>query len=444
MPDINHFKYYSNAEDKLVIDSGEEYVLDSIDDYIGDTLPERRPNNAIDDWIIGDLWQATENGITTIYRWTGDLWEEVYGSFDITSGENSVDWIASMQQTFEFYTVDPSTWTDAERLDTIKSGSITRDADSDTLGNSRFVITDDIGECYVRVYLIVIQNRVTSKIPLGTFLCQVPGSSFNGSVEEHSVEAYTPLIELKEKNPPFGYYLLKGRNIIDAANTIVWDCLRAPIVRGSDTSTLPEDFIANIDDTWLSFFKDLLACGKYEFGLDEMSRVLFQPKADLLSMQPIWTYDDSNSSILYPDISIERDLYNVPNVVEVIYSTDEKSMTARIVNDDPDSPISTVNRGREVVYRESNPDLSGNVTNAMLQSYGRNILREKSALEYKLTYTHGYCPVRIGDCVMLNYQRAGIAGVKAVVKKQTIRLEPGCPVEETAVYTTSLLSDSWG
>ena len=58
--------------------------------------------------------------------------------------------------------------------------------------------------------------------------------------------------------------------------------------------------------------------------------------------------------------------------------------------------------------------------------------------KYTITYTHGYCPVRVGDCVRLNYSRAELNGVKAKVISQSIKCEPGCPVTEKAVYTAKL------
>ena len=51
-----------------------------------------------------------------------------------------------------------------------------------------------------------------------------------------------------------------------------------------------------------------------------MGRILFAPEQDVSSLQPIWTYNDDNSSILYSDISVDHDLYGIPNVVEVVYS----------------------------------------------------------------------------------------------------------------------------
>ena len=133
-------------------------------------------------------------------------------------------------------------------------------------------------------------------------------------------------------------------------------------------------------------------------------------------------------------------MYGLPNVVEVIYSTNSGYLYSKVVNDDANSPISTVNRGREVVYRVTDPDVIGNPTQEQMDEYAKQLLRNNSCLEYTVTYTHGYCPVRIGDCVLLNYRRAGIERIKAKVTSQTIKCEPGCPVSETAVFTTKL----WG
>ena len=38
-----------------------------------------------------------------------------------------VDWTKSMQQTFEYYIVDPSTWKDTRLLNNVKSCTIDRD-----------------------------------------------------------------------------------------------------------------------------------------------------------------------------------------------------------------------------------------------------------------------------------------------------------------------------
>ena len=351
-----------------------------------------------------------------------------------------VNWFESMQQTFEYYLVDPITWKDTKQLNNVKSCTIDRDYETATLGSATIDVTESTGECYVRVYLITIQNGVRERHPLGTFLVQTPSTSFDGKIKDISLDVYTPLLELKENPPPIGYSILKGENIMDWAYRLVREKARAPVVKASSDETLYYDFVANTDDTWLTYLTDLIANAKFEFGLDELSRILFLPKQDTASLQPVVTFDDGNSSILYPDFSMSHDLYGIPNVVEVIYSSDKANYYSRIVNDDPNSPISTVNRGREITHRVTNPELSGIPAQGQIDEYAKQLLRELSTLEYTVTYKHGYYPVRLGDCVRLNYERAEIKNVKAKVISQSIKCEPGCPVTEKAVFTEKL----WG
>ena len=350
------------------------------------------------------------------------------------------DWTKSMQQTFEYYIVDPKSWRDIKLLDNVKSCTITRDSETATLESATIDVNESLGECYIRVYLITIQNGVKEKFPLGTFIVQTPSSSFNGKVREVSMDAYSPLLELKESPPPIGYSVLKGDNILEKVYLITRENVRAPVVKTDCDKTLFNDFVAETDDTWLTFNTDLLANAKYLYDLDEMGRVLFSPKQDTASLQPIWTYTDDNSSILYADLNMKHDLYRIPNVVEVIYSNGKEQYYSRVVNDDVNSPISTVNRGREIIHRVSNPDIIGDPTKNQIQEYAEQLLRELSSIEYTISYKHGYCPVRRGDCVRLNYMKAGVTNIKAKVVSQTIKCSSGCEVSEKAVFTNKL----WG
>ena len=348
------------------------------------------------------------------------------------------DWTKTMQQTFEYYVVDPGSWRDIRKINTVISSSITRDSSLETLGSANITISESIGECYIRIYLITIQNGIREKHSLGTFLVQSPSFSFDGKNKNVTLDAYTPLLELKENPTPLGYSVLKDENILETAYRITREQVRAPVVKPQKDETLNTNFVANINDTWIAFIHDLIANANYSLDLDEMGRIFFAPKQDTMSLQPIWTYDDSNSSILYPELSVDRDLYGIPNVVEVIYSNGNEYYYGKAVNDDVSSPISTINRGRQITHRESNPSLLGSPNQARIQEYAENLLKELSSLEYTVTYTHGYCPVRVGDCVRLNYSRAGINGIKAKVISQNINCESGCPVTEKAVFTTEL------
>ena len=76
----------------------------------------------------------------------------------------------------------------------------------------------------------------------------------------------------------------------------------------------------------------------------------------------------------------------------------------------------------------------------ILYALAHSVITPEISIEYTVSYKHGYCGIRIGDCVRLNYKRAGINNVKARIISQSIKCEPGCPVTEKAVFTTKL----WG
>ena len=269
-------------------------------------------------------------------------------------------------------------------------------------------------------------------------MVQTPSYSFDGKHKSISLDAYTPLLELKENPPPLGYSILKDQNILNIAIQIIREQVRAPIIITANDETLFSNFVADINDTWITFIIDLLANAKMTLGLDELGRIMFIPEQKTAALQPVWTYDDSNSSILYPDLDIDHDLYGIPNVVEVIYSNGVNHYYGTAINDNPSSPISTVARGRKITHRITDPGLPGNPSQEQIQQYAELALKNLSTLEYTVTYKHGYCPVRLGDCVRLNYNRAGLNGVKAKVISQTIDCVPGCPVTEKAVFTSNL------
>ena len=351
-----------------------------------------------------------------------------------------IDWTKSMQQTFEYYIVDPSTWHDISQITTVRSCTITRDSSLDTLGNAALDCDDDINDKYVRAYLIATQHGETQKVPLGTHLYQSPTTSFDGKRHTYSYDGYTPLIELKEKPMDIGFSIKKGANVLDTASALLSDnSLRAPVISGSDPRTLTGDFLADIQDTRLTYISDLLLTANYSLGLDELSKVIFVPDRNLAAMRPVWIYNDDNSSILLPDFTMSRDIFGLPNRIEVIYSpTDKAPIISVDVNTDKSSILSYQSRGRWITYRETDPDVVEGITKPQLDEYAHQKLLKLSCVDYQISYKHGYCPVRLGDCVRLNYQRADFHNENARVIRQTISCNEGCQVEETAILTNHL------
>lgn len=349
------------------------------------------------------------------------------------------DWTRSMQQTYEYYEVNPDTWKDNRKIDTIEKCTITRDADDETKGSASISCLEDMTDHYIRTYLVTTQDGVTERHTLGTHLYQTPSIRFDGKYTSIDQDGYTPLTELKERPPSLGFSLRKGANILEMATTLITDQVRAPVVPGESDKKLIDSFVSEVEDTWLYFITDLIANAGYFLGVDEEGRILFETDEPVTKLQPVWEFNDDNSSILLPEVEIERDLYGIPNVVEVVYSPSNGTpMYSRVTNTDENSIVSIPSRGREIVYRDTNPNVVSGLTQEQLDEYATNLLQELSSLEYTVTFSHGYCPVRLGDCVLLNYKSADLVNTKAKITRQTINCESGCTIEETAVFTKEL------
>lgn len=367
----------------------------------------------------------------------------------------AIDWTASMKQTYEFYIVNPQSGMNVSKLDKVTGATINRDITSDTQVSGSIEYDGELDEVYVRIYLVVEQGTELEKIPLLTMLCQSPSIKYNGKRKTTSITGYSPLIELQNVYPPIGYTIPKakaGTSIFKLIPDIcranirckVLDMYNSDGVYDISQVILTEPIVSDPQKSWFELVNELLQAAGYFARVDEFGVVYFSKKQQISKMTPIWTFDVNNSSILSQDISIDRDLYGIPNVVEVVtVCTDGNTINCRAINNDISSPVSVASRGREVVRRLINPESLGKITSDsqgqdMLLNYAYEQLEEASTLQYTVSYSHGYCGVNIGDCVRINYPAAGIINEKAYVINQKISCKTGCTVEETARFTKKL------
>lgn len=376
----------------------------------------------------------------------------------------AIDWTKSMKQTYEVYTVDPATWLNDKYLDTVTGASITRDISSDTVVSGSIDYVGELNEEYVRVYLVAEQDDEVERVPLITMLCQTPSTEYNGKYTKTSITGYSPIIELEGEYPPIGYTIPKnypswlyptrsdGLRVVTRIDEFITDITRsycrAPVITMTELTDvenfngLYQDYVAGKEDNWFSIVKSMLERVNYKFMVDPMGNISFYKQPQYTQMQPKWTYSYGNSSILTADISIDRDLYNMPNVVELIVTTNAgQTISVAAENHNTGSIMSIENRGRRVVKREIDPAMLGtvskNIDTESLLDYAKELLVQYSSLAYTVSYSHGYCPVTVGDCVIINYEDAGIHNERAYVISQSIDCTTGCKVNETAMFVRS-------
>ena len=366
-----------------------------------------------------------------------------------------VDWTKSMQQTFEYYTVNPETWYDDKQVTTVTSSNHSHDTTSELKGSATLSTTEQLGETYIRTYMVCKQGRYTHRECLGTYLYMTSSDNFDGIKHNYTMTGYTPLVELQEALPPVGYFVYGQTKKGDEA-PFVTEEIRKAIVNNTRCEftmnvTIPKpllnNFIAGTSDNWLTVVNNMLSASseaKYTLMVDEWGTVMLRNKQSADAMQPKFVFDDGNASILLPDIDTSEDLFAIPNTVELIFAGNRMYNAHKVTvrNDDETSPVSVQKRGREIKRRYTITNIAvptGTVTEEIVQNaieeQAYSLLEALSTVTKTISFSHGYCGSKVGDCVMINYERAGLINVKAVITSQKVNCTPGCQVDETAVYT---------
>jgi len=378
----------------------------------------------------------------------------------------SVDWSKGMQQTFEYYTVDPNTWYDVLCLTNIISCSLTHDSSSEMRGHASITTSEPLDENYIRIYMRVRQNGINQRFCLGTYLFIVSSDSFNGKRHSYTYTGYTPLIELKEKLAPLGYNVIgitgekpellpprTAPTVTDEISRVIWQYSRLKLENNVLIERpLLNNFVSGTSDTWLAVVNNLLTAStlqQYELAVDNWGAVRIKEAITVYNEKHVYEYDDGNSSILLPTLDLTDDMTDIPNVVEVIYTgngnKDIGYVRKVVKNEDTRSIVSVPSRGREIWRRFVISNIAmplGEVTRDAIEdqveAQAKRLLEAASTIRKTIQYSHGFNGVEVGDTVLFNYERAGFTGIKAKVVSQTINCKPGCQVDETAVYTKRL------
>lgn len=358
----------------------------------------------------------------------------------------AVDWTEGIRETYRFYAVDVATWHDYLEIVDVDSCSITRDDTVETLETATMQMLDDPGEMYVRAYLVAEQGSLSETVALGTFLTQTSETSGDGKSRTAKLQCYSPLKELKDDCPPIGWYAGNGSVITDAVDAIMAAHCRAPYTSTRLSKRLQSSYVAGSGDTWLSVVKGLLGKAGMHLEISPEGIVSAVMDRDAASMQPSWTFDDGNSSIMLPDVTVTSDLSGIPNRYEAVYSGSSGSVVGVAQNDDPSSQVSTVSRGRIVLLRETNPsglvssdsDKQAVPSKATADAFARRTLRAKSCLESTVEIEHAYCGTRVGDCVRVSTERYGGIDIIGRVSSQTLDCVTGMTVKSKVKYTTEM------
>ena len=318
--------------------------------------------------------------------------------------------------------VDPKSWRDIGRME-IEGGGIDRTT-TDLLESADLKMTElpDGGEAWIRVWLDAEQEGI-DHVALFTGLTSAPSRELDGRRNNYTVECYSVLKPVNDILTERGAYVPTEVVAPYAAARL----LRAGIapVEVADAEELPQltdAIIAEDGETNLTLADKVLSAIGWQKRIDGTGTIHVEP----ISNDIVQTFDADLNDVIELAITDEQDWYACPNILRVISG----DMTAVASDTDPESPLSTASRGREIWAEESSPSLG---TNESIGAYANRRLKELQSPARTVSYARRYDPdVRPGDVIRINHPEIGIDGIFRV-QTQSLELSYACRTSETAM-----------
>lgn len=331
-------------------------------------------------------------------------------------------WSEGFTGTYYLTIVDPISWRDIGRME-ITGGSV-EISDEDLMQSADVDATElpNGGEAWVRIWLDADQEGVTH-VPLFTGLTSAPSRDIYGIRNTYKIECYSVLKPIDDILTDRGFYVPSEVTAPSAAARLLRTGIApvevAPI---AEPPRLTDAIIAENGETNLTMAEKVLDAINWRIRIDGSGVIHIEPKSDTEAAM----FDLNANDVIELSVTDEYDWYSCPNVLRAI--SDDLTSIAR--DDDPQSPLSTVSRGREIWAEESSVTLGSNES---LGSYAIRRLKELQSPARTVSYSRRFDPdVTVGDIVRINHPEIDIDGSFRITS-QTLELSYGCRVTEEAV-----------
>lgn len=321
-----------------------------------------------------------------------------------------MNWNKGFSASYYAYFIDPASWRETERLE-ITGGNIKRTDEGLRDSADLYCVSYEQGkDRYIRVYLDARQHGGAAHVPLFTGLATSPSRDIEGFYETNSLECYSVLKAADDVLLDRGYYVSAGANGAAVIRDLL-SCCPAPVITEEATPSLQSSIIAEDGETRLSMAEKVLAAIGWRIRIhgDGTIELCRKGASNLARFDPI------EQDVLEPTIAVKYDWYACPNVFRAVH--EDLSAIAR--DDSPDSPLSTVSRGREVWAEETSCEFN---TGESISEYAIRRLRELQQTKLTAEYDRRFHPdVLVGDLIRLHYPAQSLDGLFRV-KSQNIEL----------------------
>lgn len=324
----------------------------------------------------------------------------------------AINWIGNRyREQYEYVKVSWQNWNEIGVYDYITGGSVELSASSELKATGDFTFQGtalpDVNNL-LRVYYSFYddQNNYERK-PIATFFISYGDvnmlSTSAGIVSSGNITASSMLVLLQKPLTGRPYTIKKNSNAIYIAQKIVRD-------HGLNVDFTPDSTIVSADHTftagtsYLEIVNWLCKVADYrQAHTDEYGTVLLKPKREILQNDSVWTFKNNNDSIMYPEVQETNNWQETPNVVRLLYATDNACAIAEAKNITGSKTSLEANGNREITTFEEIGEVGkGKILTKLINMAEKKLLDVSCDTEY-VTFSHAWIPINVFDIVTINY-----------------------------------------
>lgn len=260
------------------------------------------------------------------------------------------------------------------------------------------------------------EKRITAtrpewvSFPLGVFLLSSPSRTSTFYGEERSITSYGLIQILHDDKFTETYTVQEGVLITDEVVAILASAGITEYNILSSDKTVPRTIQFEIGTKKVEAINHLLAMINYTPIYDDengyFTSTLYRPPTE---RSVDYIYKDDKNSVILQGVEEELDLFGVPNTFIVVRTNAEEApLKSVLVNENPNSPLSTISRGRPIVdYRE----IDDIADQEALDAYTERVAFEASQVYGRIRWQSALMPFHsYGNVLQFDFGTLGISG----------------------------------
>ena len=302
-----------------------------------------------------------------------------------------------------------------KRLTNVLAASVANNALAEIKRTARFTLVDDGSIDFLKDRIkpwvrLKMPDGGWAEWPQGVFLLSTPPRVVDSTgVITREVEAYDQLQVLVDDKMEGRYTIAQGTNYIVAVKALLDSAGIVSQNLAPTSSTLPADLDWEPGTQKKVIINALLGAINYRsLWFDENGVAVAEPYVSPADRASEYSYNTDDESVILPGVKDGLDLFAIPNKwVLVVSEPDRAPLTSVYTNENPNSPTSTVSRGRTIVdvrgYEEA-------VDQTTLDARAQRIAFEASQVYQQIEMETGIMPMHSdSDVVILVHTALGIS-----------------------------------